>query len=248
MGGTVTATISFNVEAPTSLSVTGSAGESPASLAATRVSPYPQDPSFFTLSLGDSGSIMSSDKGLYLIASATKPSAVSSSSKFLWVQLLQAAYYRLNSTGRKKCVLSAFVPTQTDPGKATRAALDTHFPYVMSDIVEDSPSITTADAELAQAFSATMYLMFDPALPAGCVPAHVESGLAIPSSCTMSIPVPLGYVTYKADGDAVNTRNPSAKLLCPTTRSSAAPFIPSTIWPVWQDRADASQTITCNPY
>jgi len=56
------------------------------------------------------------------------------------------------------------------------------------------------------AFSATMHLMWDPALPSGCTPASTDphSLVSTPSTCT-SIPVPLSSVTWHWSGGAINT-------------------------------------------
>jgi hypothetical protein len=74
----------------------------------------------------------------------------------------------------------------------------------------------TAMGEVAERFSATMYLMWDPALPglgqATCAPAStiVANGryASAASTCTGSIPVPLGFMNWGFYGDAINTLMP----------------------------------------
>jgi hypothetical protein len=64
--------------------------------------------------------------------------------------------------------------------------------------------------ESAVKFSATMYLLWDPALPDGCNPADKVGGnAATPSTCTGSIPVPLGKIDWGFSANAINTLNPN---------------------------------------
>ena len=68
--------------------------------------------------------------------------------------------------------------------------------------------------EGAETLSATMYLMWDPAIPGPgqqtCAPASTIRGAdgnitSTASTCTGSIPVPLGYVNWGFSGDAINS-------------------------------------------
>ena len=83
-------------------------------------------------------------------------------------------------------------------------------------------------AEAVFAFSANMYVMWDPALPgsnqstcaaASNVPRNGQSNPQ-PSTCTGSIPVPLGYATWGFVGDTINTLNPNAAPTANTTGSA----------------------------
>ncbi len=77
-------------------------------------------------------------------------------------------------------------------------------------------------AESEYTFGASMYLMWDPALPGpeqtgGCHAASNDPTSGSPpqpnpqpSTCTGSIPVPLGYLTWGFTGDAINTLNTGA--------------------------------------
>jgi hypothetical protein len=84
--------------------------------------------------------------------------------------------------------------------------------------------VDTPIGESLYAFSATMYLMWDPALPAGCAPASdvPQQGQPNPqpSKCGSSIPVPLGYVTWGFTGDTINTLNANAAATANTTGSA----------------------------
>ncbi len=107
--------------------------------------------------------------------------------------------------------------------------------------------------ELAEAFSATMYLMWDPALPSGCQPASTTEDpitktiSSTASNCTDSIPVPLGQVTWGFSGDTINTvpnQNISEQewLLECGGPSPATPIVqPSSSYPPW------SSTFTNSP-
>ena len=103
-----------------------------------------------------------------------------------------------------------------DVPEPTKAGLDTTFPYDRDDNSADRP----ADELLAgygddwRTFTATMYAMWDPGLPSGCLPAYQTltrnpdgsyTGASIPSECTQSIPIPLSSVTYHWSGCAINT-------------------------------------------
>jgi hypothetical protein len=72
--------------------------------------------------------------------------------------------------------------------------------------------INTADpiAESAVKFGATMYLMWDPALPSGCAPADkAGANPASASNCVESIPVPLGKIDWGFSSSAINTLGPA---------------------------------------
>jgi len=99
----------------------------------------------------------------------------------------------------------------------------------------DYPSLTLAlsnGAPVEEAlfqFTASMYLMWDPALPgAGPNPCAAASNVptkglvANPqtSTCAGSIPVPLGYVTWGFTGDTINTLNPNAPASANATGSA----------------------------
>jgi len=150
-------------------------------------------------------------------ATATPPSGGSSNASFQWVQLINsstAKYRTTPSTANSVCLGSG----------ATCPALDNVYPYPTGagqpNSTNDSPGIelsvggVTAFGEAAQTFTAKMFLLWDPAmLPYGqsgsCTPAHTtENGNTFTptgSTCTGSIPVPVGYVVWGFGSDAINT-------------------------------------------
>ncbi len=103
-----------------------------------------------------------------------------------------------------------------DVSEPTKAGLDTTFPYDRDDNSADRPAdeLLASYGEDWRTFTATMYAMWDPGLPSGCLPAYQTltrnpdgsyTGASIPSECTQSIPVPLSSVTYHWSGCAINT-------------------------------------------
>jgi len=119
---------------------------------------------------------------------------------FIWVQLITGNQdQKLNSTGPLLC------PAQPQTG------LDTIYPNDSGvTVTEDMPSRSLIDGygESETTFNATMYLMWDPAIPPpgelACQVAMGDLGFSIPSTC-VSIPVPLGSVSWHWSGCAINT-------------------------------------------
>jgi len=117
---------------------------------------------------------------------------------FQWVQLLNSDQTNLvSSVGEVSC------PVTPESG------LDTTYPYpaVNANTTYDTPStnLVSSYGELERSFTATMYLMWDPALPAGCAPATTTAqGVSTASTCTSS-PVPLSSVQWHWSGCGINT-------------------------------------------
>jgi hypothetical protein len=136
--------------------------------------------------------------------------------RYSWVQLIKS-----DTTWQ---LWSAATPTPSGtpaPGPKTcsqfssqtsnMAELDNSYPYgntatvfttnVPNDTATDTPSWELRQdwGEFSRAFSAQMYLMWDPQLPINCQPG---------ATCT-SIPVPLGFVVWGFSADTVNTLDPS---------------------------------------
>jgi hypothetical protein len=91
-------------------------------------------------------------------------------------------------------------------------ALD--YPFLQLSLSTGSPI-----GETVYSFGATMYLMWDPALPgpgqnacaaASNVPDDLGNPNPQPSTCAGSIPVPLGYISWGYTADAINTLNTNA--------------------------------------
>jgi subtilase family serine protease len=96
----------------------------------------------------------------------------------------------------------------------SESGLDNTFPYayVSPNETYDAPGVLLPDiyGESWETFTATMYLMWDPALPSGCAIAKTiqnGNGTFTPtqSTCTKSIPVPLSSVTWHWSGCTINT-------------------------------------------
>jgi hypothetical protein len=152
--------------------------------------------------------------GIAFKSNATLPSATETPSPgtnqaFLWTQLI-------TSIQNMYMVASGVYTTPQTPG----SGLDNSYPYAYFSLdptmTVDTPSAglpnSTTYGEGWESFTATMYLMWDPALPSGCQPAKtvesVSDGTLIftstVSTCT-SIPVPLSSVTWHWSGCAINT-------------------------------------------
>jgi hypothetical protein len=153
--------------------------------------------------------------GITFSTNATAPTGYNQS--FTWVQLLTSLQYQfVNSAG----------PFSQYP--APVSGLDNSFPYTSasSTTTNDTPhtNLPSIYGEGWEAFSATMYLMWDPGLPAGCVPAKTvqnpdKSFTSTPSTCA-SIPVPLSSVTWHWSGCAINTLVNQPSTSTPWLRSS----------------------------
>jgi hypothetical protein len=122
--------------------------------------------------------------------------------------------------------------------------LDATYPYSntnsTNDSFNDSPDSPLYDSEVEQVFSATTYLMWDPAMPSGCSPAVTDAdGVSTQSTCSQSIPIPLGSISWSWSGDAIQTpqfkpnpNNSNYILGCgPESENS---FVPSSQYPQWQ--------------
>jgi len=157
--------------------------------------------------------------GMTFRATATAPQARPGT--FQWVQLITSSTVQTLSS-------------PATPNGTLGTGLDNWYPYVANDPLagtNDSPGmplVAFADAnhtqlipmgEGADIFGATMYLMWDPSLNAdgsACLAASTtqdpQTGKVnppVPSGCTGSIPVPLGYVNWGFSADAINTLQPT---------------------------------------
>lgn len=119
----------------------------------------------------------------------------------------------------------------------------------------DNPgdTLSPSDGELARSFSATIYLMWDPAIPFpgqnSCqVAMSFQDGSSLPSTCA-SIPVPLGSVSWHWSGCAINTLTQQAN---DTTWARdcglATPYYPqSSGYPSWTQRVSGANLTQCVP-
>jgi hypothetical protein len=140
--------------------------------------------------------------GIQFTTSATPPSGANAS--FMWVQLIAQDQTRVISSAGDRFANTAL------PG------LDGTYPYFAwnSYGTYDTPAsqLPSIYGELWRAFDATMYLMWDPALPSGCKPATTSSDgnyIQTHSTCT-STPIPLSSVRWRYQGCAVNTLTPNS--------------------------------------
>ncbi|WP_263416482.1 hypothetical protein [Terriglobus albidus] len=133
--------------------------------------------------------------------------------QFIWVQIL-------NSVIRSQIIP---VGEPFDPNNASNQ-LDGTYPYASginpngtysSNATWDSPGrgLLHSWGEAAEPFRATMYVLWDPALPAGCIPAWVDTTIDpykphASQGCT-SIPIPLGSVQWSWSACAINALAPA---------------------------------------
>ena len=191
--------------------------------------------------------------GIAFRVTANPPAAAQGS--FLWVQLINnhTIQYRANPAASNT---------------ASGAGLDNWFPYEtlpnLPNSTNDSPGATLSTdglnppansralGEVLDTFSATMYLLWDPAMnAAGQTGACAAASNAVtaggqanpqPTACA-SIPVPVGYITWSYSGNAINTLANQANRLgeittwvlggCGAPLPGQPAFTPSTSYPTW---------------
>lgn len=134
--------------------------------------------------------------GVVFIESASLPST----GKVIWVQILNSLNYSQ---------LVHWGMAYTPPSSASNQ-LDGVYPYP-----NGNPAYTTNDSpnrylysllgDATVSFDATMYALWDPALPAGCIPANTDNKTykSTASTCT-SIPIPLGSIRWRWSACAIN--------------------------------------------
>jgi hypothetical protein len=142
-------------------------------------------------------SVGTSQVGITFKSNATPPSGYNQS--FTWVQIISGVQNKyINSTGQ--------FSTPSSP----QSGIDNTYPYAnaSSTSTNDTPStaLPSIYGEGWESFTATMFLMWDPALPNKCTPASTNSTTlqSTASNCT-SIPIPLSSVIWHWSGCAVNT-------------------------------------------
>jgi hypothetical protein len=123
--------------------------------------------------------------------------------QFIWVQILNSV------------TQSILLPPSDDTQPANDSnQLDGTYPYAFGGppfATWDSPSMGLLwDWGMgAEQFSATMYVLWDPALPAGCTPAWTDTATQPQytphaSTCISSIPIPLGSVKWGWSACSIN--------------------------------------------
>jgi len=150
--------------------------------------------------------------------------------QFVWVQILKSVtQLQIIPLG------DTFTPSNASN------QLDGTYPYAFAgppNATWDSPGrgLLHGWGEGAEPFSATMYVLWDPALPANCVPAWTDTAVLpgnpyIPhaSTCT-SVPIPLGSVQWSWSACAINAlaaaagggTTPNWNLYCGTGSGNSA--------------------------
>lgn len=135
--------------------------------------------------------------GIYFSEDAQPPQGTNQS--FTWIQIIQTTQSTyINTTG--------VFNQPTTPGQG----LDGTYPYASQGSFNtvDTPNsgLPANYGEGARNFTATMYVMSDPGFPAGCTPASTSPTTykSTASTCTQSIPIPLGSVQWHWSGCAIN--------------------------------------------
>lgn len=113
---------------------------------------------------------------------------------------------------------------------STTTGLDTRFPYdtALTPAPQDSPFINLVSSSFSGqtfSFGATMYFMWNP------------------ETSSNDIPVPLGYVTWQAYGDATYSNN-NWTIQSDSSRSAGS-FQASSSYPSWTSVFNASNGLTC---
>ncbi len=183
-------------------------------------------------------------------ATAAPPAGGSANASFQWVQIINSstAQYRTTPTSPNSLCLGSGVLCP---------ALDNVYPYPtlagQPNTTNDSPGIqlayngVTGFGEAGQTFKAQMYMMWDPALMAygqsgSCTPAFSRQNAngtltATASTCTGSIPIPVGYVIWGFGGDAINPSDQvistSWILSCGGPNPANPSVVNSSTWPLW---------------
>jgi hypothetical protein len=192
------------------------------------------------LSFGKDGN----DPGIYFDVTANGPSGAGSKAAFQFVQLINQSAWRHRSIGY---ISLGGLPLGLDGDEVVR-----WYPYARTinnpNQALDDPGISLfldnndPIGESAVKFGATMYLMWDPALPSDCDPANkVGDNPATPSTCTGSIPVPLGKIDWGFSASAINTLSPNLPgtsngtgwIMEPCSGPNPVTYSATTAHPIW---------------
>jgi hypothetical protein len=174
--------------------------------------------------------------------------ATAAGGTFQWVQLIDSRTIKYLT----------YPPT---PDRAQGAGLDNWYPYVTAasgaTSTNDSPGVQlmaknaagepTIPGEVADRFSAVMFLMWDPSLPgprqSTCAAAStVKTGsppaVSTSSTCLGSIPVPLAYARWGFGGCAINTLQGQTTsttwvLYCGEKQPAEPQIVSTSEYPTW---------------
>jgi hypothetical protein len=187
--------------------------------------------------------------GIQFTVSSSGNQNAGANAGYMWVQVLTDKNQSFSNTGKQKCLSAGY----------STPALDNLYPYPphTANSTVDSPQSHGIDgeAEDARVFNATMYLMWNPALPTGCTPPSTtalgnNAYQTSPGNGCTSIPIPLGSINWSACADAINTLNPSVSasewtLGCavPQSANNGPAFNTNSGFPTWQETALTAITV-----
>jgi hypothetical protein len=150
--------------------------------------------------------------GIRFTVQGTAPLQAGPYNNYEWVQLPSQTQFVISCAAITQGTACTGIGTYSCVPKQALPALDTVYPYVAGETANDSPATETLGSEgeyfQSISFQFKMYLLWDPALNAdgttNCSPASSSNGQTNASTCTGSIPVPIGSFSWGASGAASN--------------------------------------------
>jgi hypothetical protein len=204
-GGTGTSNVAFNVGGPTiATPITTQVGYAHATMALLPGQTVSQPIEGL---LGMNPPFLNGGEVGIVFSTPASPAPGGETGTYLWVQVVTRDGLQIRTSGGT-LTCSPKVPV-------VFPALDNHFPYGtkggnlfsvsqpnQNDTATDNPYISLSPAwgETQRLFAATMYLMWDPTLPSGCVAASASG-----PSTSSSIPIPIASVAWQSGADGINT-------------------------------------------
>jgi hypothetical protein len=207
------ATATFNIKAPPTVSVSPSVTSVSIGTATECETGQPIHLLVFgTITGGNYSStgacfqLLNGTAGITFPGSVTTASPSGKLGSFLWVQLLP----RISATGANS--INGITAANPNLSCTWTSGLDVQYPAMASQTagqiptVSDTPAgpLRATDGEASRVFSATMYLMWDPAIPLAGQNSCSTATPTAASTCA-SIPVPLGNVSWGFSADTINT-------------------------------------------
>ncbi len=208
-GQPATATATFTVQGPTGSSLPTAYLQT--DITGTHVPSATGNPA--TLGMYNAPQQNNPNVGVWFKEPAGQPA--NNAGRFIWVQILNSVVFTQLAATNSGYTAPTNAANQLDgiypyPSNADVAASANPPTVATSSLASDAPSrqdLSGVLGEAAKSFDATMYVLWDPALPAGCTPATVNTSTtpytANPITCT-SIPVPMGTIDWTWSGCAIN--------------------------------------------
>jgi hypothetical protein len=230
------ATVTFNVGGPTSVSI--AVAPSPLNPAAIQFGQSIIVGQGLVLAFGNGALMGGQQPGITLNASAVLPGG--NQGQYSWTQLLatyNVHYVNSKSGGREACALD--VSPELDGSYS--AYVDTGPEY------EDSPFVPLSDltdstnlyGEVETSFNATAYLMWMPNPASGCT-----------AGAACNIIVPLATLSWTWTGDAINTLknqpNGTTWMLTGCQSCSNNPLASTSSYPRWQTSTSTMKGLNCS--